>query len=196
MIYEQRPPEAFDNALEAVERAGEIIKRVRGMVERGKAATRPEDIKSLLQQTVKLLAGAAAEAGVSCSLKGKSIQVSIDAVQIQQVALNLMRNAIEAMAGQPKRFLSLSIQKAGNFAEICISDTGSGLPEDRRKELFAPYKSSKVEGLGVGLSISRTIIEAHGGMIWAEDNPEGGTVFRFTVPLTLADPPSLQWRSS
>jgi two-component system sensor kinase FixL len=107
--------------------------------------------------------------------------VLADKVQIQQVLLNLMRNAIEAMEGGNRRELTVSTARAGEMAEITVTDTGTGIAEEVASQLFQPFVTSKPQGMGVGLSISRTIVEAHGGQIAAEPNPEGGTIFRFTL---------------
>jgi two-component system sensor kinase FixL len=105
-------------------------------------------------------------------------------VQIQQVILNLMRNAMEAMEESDRRELVLStVPGEAGMVAISVSDTGSGLAEEVASQLFLPFVTTKRHGMGVGLSISRTIVEAHGGRIWTEANPGGGTVFRFTLRL-------------
>ena len=109
--------------------------------------------------------------------------VLADKVQIQQVLLNLMRNAIEAMENSDKRELILSTSLApGHMVEISVADTGSGISAEISAQLFQPFITTKRQGMGVGLSISRTIVEAHGGSIAPRPNPEGGTVFSFTLP--------------
>jgi len=109
-------------------------------------------------------------------------------VQIQQVLLNLMRNAIEAMEETDRRELVISV--AGlpdNLVEIAVSDTGAGIAPEINAQLFQPFVTTKSQGMGVGLSISRTIVEAHGGSIAQHPNPGGGTVFSFTLPAVTAE---------
>ena len=108
--------------------------------------------------------------------------VLVEKVQIQQVLLNLMRNAIEAMQGcEPKLLLVTTSVPQEDKITVSVADTGSGLSEEIATRLFQPFVTTKPAGMGVGLSISKRIIEAHGGEMWAEPNPGGGTIFRFTV---------------
>ena len=107
----------------------------------------------------------------------------VDRVQIQQVLVNLFRNALEAMAHSPRRELVASNAKvADDMIEVAVSDTGPGFHDDVKPNLFQTFFTTKETGMGVGLSISRSIVEAHGGRMWAEANHSGGATFRFTLP--------------
>jgi Signal transduction histidine kinase regulating C4-dicarboxylate transport system len=108
--------------------------------------------------------------------------VLVEKVQIQQVLLNLIRNAIEAMQGLERKELLVTtgLSQTG-MIEVIVADTGCGISEEIASRLFQPFVTTKAAGMGVGLSISRRIIEAHGGELWAEPNPGGGTLFRFTL---------------
>src|SRR5204863_5624906 len=107
----------------------------------------------------------------------------LDRVQIEQVVFNLARNAIEAMSSGVRRVLTLSTKlTTDRMTEISVADTGPGVSADVRARLFEPFVTTKESGLGIGLSICRVIVEAHGGKLTAEDNPAGGAIFRFTIP--------------
>jgi signal transduction histidine kinase len=121
---------------------------------------------------------------------GSSIEMPLlvkgNVVQLQQVILTLLVNAMDAMSdlAVDQRKISITTERVENFAEVSVSDTGSGIPPDALTEVFAPFFSTKKEGMGLGLSIARTIIEAHGGQIWAENVPGGGAVFHIRLPLS------------
>ena len=109
--------------------------------------------------------------------------VFVDRIQVQQVLLNLIRNAIEAMLESPVRSLAISTKEGpAEFVTVCIEDTGSGISESVAPQLFQPFVTSKATGMGIGLSICRTIVEANGGTIYCEPGADGGTIFRFTLP--------------
>jgi two-component system sensor kinase FixL len=108
----------------------------------------------------------------------------MDKIQIQQVLVNLIRNAIEAMTSMPRRELTVATRRAADeTVEISVIDTGSGVAPEIKEKLFQPFVTSKATGMGVGLSLCRSIVEANGGRLWAENNPAGGSALRFTVPI-------------
>jgi two-component system sensor kinase FixL len=177
--------DAMDKAAEQAMRAGQIIRRLRDFVARGESERRVEDVKRLVEEASALALVGAKDKGVQVrfSLAPRADFVLADRVQIQQVLLNLMRNAIEAMEEAPRRELAVGTATVGDsMIEISVADTGTGISPDIAAQLFQPFVTSKRQGMGVGLSISRTIIEAHGGSIAPRPNAGGGTVFAFTLP--------------
>jgi two-component system sensor kinase FixL len=107
----------------------------------------------------------------------------IDQIQIQQVILNLVRNSVEALRQMPRREIAFRTAVSDSFVEVVISDSGPGLPPEILDRLFQPFVTTKPNGTGIGLSISRSIVEAHGGRLSAVDSPAGGAAFRFTLPI-------------
>lgn len=175
---------ALDKAGEQALRAGQIIRRLRDFVARGESERHIENLPKLIEEAGALALVGAKDQGIRVrfQLDPTIDLVLADKVQIQQVLLNLMRNAIEAMAQSQQRELVLSTARGNNDAvTISVIDTGHGIAEDTKAQLFQPFFTTKRHGMGVGLSISRTIVEAHGGEIWVEPNPAGGTIFRFTL---------------
>ncbi len=177
--------DALDKAADQALRAGEIIRRLRDFVARGESERRVEDVKKLVEEASALALVGAKDKGVRVRFAfapGFDF-VLADRVQIQQVLLNLMRNAIEAMEESPTRELVVATAPAqGGSIEISVADTGDGIAPEISAQLFQPFVTTKRTGMGVGLSISRTIIEAHGGSIAARPNDGGGTIFSFTLP--------------
>jgi two-component system sensor kinase FixL len=176
---------ALDKAAEQAIRAGHIIRRLRDFVLRGETERRVESVSKLVEEAAALGLVGARELGVvlKFELDPASDLVVADRVQIQQVLVNLLRNAMEAMTDSRRRELSVTNARAGDaMIEIAVSDSGPGIPEEVRSNLFRPFFTTKEAGMGVGLSISRTIIEAHGGQLSAEANAAGGATFRFTLP--------------
>ncbi len=177
--------DALDKASAQALRAGDIIRRLRDFVSRGESEPRVESIGKLIEEASALALVGAKEHGVRVRYQFDRThdRVLADKVQVQQVVLNLVRNAMEATIGSENRELVLSTEPAENdMIRVSVADTGTGIAEDVASQLFQPFVTSKRHGMGVGLSISRTIIQAHGGQIWAEPAPGGGTVFRFTLP--------------
>lgn len=182
--------DAIGKAADQALRAGDIIRRLRDFVSRGEAETKIESLSKLIEEASALALVGAREYGIHARLQlnPRLDLVLADKVQIQQVLLNLMRNAVEAMADQPVRELVVSTTAAdNNMVMVNVMDTGSGIAPEVMAQLFQPFLTTKEYGMGVGLSISRTIIESHGGKIWAEANPQGGTIFHFTLPAVNAD---------
>jgi two-component system, LuxR family, sensor kinase FixL len=181
---------ALDRAAEQAVRAGDIIRRLRNFVARDESEKRVESLSKLIEEAGALGLTGAREQGVKLrfNLDSSLDLVLADRVQIQQVLVNLFRNALEAMARSSHReLIATNVRAADGMIEIAISDTGHGFGNDIQPNLFQPFFTTKETGMGVGLSISRTIIEAHGGRMWAENNDAGGATFRFTLPAASAE---------
>jgi two-component system sensor kinase FixL len=175
--------DALDKAGDQALRAGQIIRRLRDFVARGESERRVESVKKLIEEASALALVGAKDQGVRVRFQFDPAVdlVLADKVQIQQVLLNLLRNAVEAMEGSEKRELIISTAADDDMVTISVADTGSGIAPEMASQLFQPFITNKRHGMGVGLSISRTIVEAHGGQIDVEPNPAGGTIFRFTL---------------
>jgi PAS domain S-box-containing protein len=169
-------------------RAGDVIDRMRGLLSRRKLERTPMNVRELVDEVLALIRPDAIHRRVhlSSEVPGNLGPVLVNRVHLQQVLLNLLLNAMDAMSETPQqeRQLVVTAQQAdGQWIEVCVRDTGPGIPEARLPSLFEPFYTTKPQGLGIGLPISRTIIEAHGGKLWAENHPERGAMFRFTLPI-------------
>jgi two-component system sensor kinase FixL len=175
---------AIEKAAEQSLRAGQIIRRLRDFVARGESERRIESVKKLIEEASALALVGAKEHGVRVRFQIDPAHdlMLVDKVQIQQVLLNLIRNAIEAMEQSQRRELVIASAPQGEWIEVSVTDTGPGIAPEIAEHLFQPFITTKRYGMGVGLSISRSIVENHGGQIIVEPNPGGGTVFRFTMP--------------
>jgi two-component system, LuxR family, sensor kinase FixL len=176
--------DAMDKAADQALRAGQIIRCLRDFVARGESERRVENVKKLIEEASALALVGAKDQGVRVRFQFDPAVnlVLADKVQIQQVLLNLLRNAVEAMEASQTRELVISAAPSDDhMLAISVADTGSGVAPEIASQLFQPFITTKRDGMGVGLSISRTIVEAHGGQIGAEPNPAGGTIFRFTI---------------
>jgi two-component system sensor kinase FixL len=185
-VDESRAADALEKAADQALRAGEIIRRLRDFLAHGEGERRVEDLPKLVQEACALALVGAKEHGVRVhyALARDVEAVFVDRVQIQQVILNLVRNAIDAMAEHPRRELTIATTAVDDaMAMVSVIDTGPGVDEAAATKLFQPFITTKASGMGVGLSISRTIVEAHGGRIWTEPNAGGGAIFRFTLRL-------------
>lgn len=177
--------EAMEKASQQALRAGQIIRRMRDFIAKGSTDRRVESLDGIIEEAAALALVGAKETGVrvELNLHPDELWATIDKIQIQQVLLNLIRNAVEAMADRPERVLSIATAPdEEGFVEICVADTGHGLDEAAMVTLFQPFVTGKQRGMGLGLSISRSIIEAHGGRLWPERNQRGGATFHFTLP--------------
>jgi two-component system, LuxR family, sensor kinase FixL len=165
-------------------RAGQIVRRLRDFISRGETERRVESLARVVNEASALGLIGAGERGVEVQVKldPRFDRVLIDRIQVQQVILNLVRNAVEAMAESKVRRLRIASRHAGEgCVEVSIEDSGPGLPAELADQLFQPFVSTKAEGMGLGLSICHTIVNAHGGRIWSEPSRLGGTAFHFTL---------------
>jgi two-component system sensor kinase FixL len=175
--------EAMERIAEQTERARQIIERLRNFVRKRETERHAENLLKVIEETSALaLAGVGADLKLEIRVADDAAEALVDRVQIQQVLLNLMRNAVEAMARSARRELAVSTGRMGEMVELRVADTGPGLPDEVRARLFQPFVTTKPNGMGVGLSVCHTIVEAHGGDLGAEDRVGGGTVFWLTLP--------------
>ena len=180
---QQGARQAMERVAEQADRAQQIIQRLRDLVKKGEPERRVESLLRTIEEASALaLVGVGRGLKLDIDVDGNAAEGVIDKIQIQQVLLNLMRNAAEAMTDSVQRELSITTARAGDMVEISVADTGPGLPEVIRARLFQPFVTTKPTGMGVGLSVCRAIVEAHGGELRAEAAGGGGTVFRLTVP--------------
>jgi two-component system, LuxR family, sensor kinase FixL len=176
--------EALDEAASEAVRAGQIVRRLRDFVSKGEIETRILSLGKLINDATTLGLVGAREKGVEwwIDIDPDVGNVLADRVQIQQVMVNLMRNAIEAMEHASTKQLTIRArQRSAEQVEISVADSGSGVAPELLENLFQPFTSNKAQGMGLGLSICRTIVEAHGGRLSVESDPESGTIFKFTL---------------
>ncbi|MBX3027320.1 hypothetical protein KF840_20675 [bacterium] len=177
---------ALDSIATEALRAGEVIRRLRQLVRKEAPRQETIDLNALVEEAARIIEPEARQAGVEIEeLFAVALPAVVgDPIQVEQVVLNLLRNAVEAMSGgPPRRILQLTTRPTGSgMAEVAVRDTGPGVAAGVAEAMFEPFVSTKPNGIGVGLSISRTIIESHHGRLWASANAEGGMTFRFALP--------------
>lgn len=177
------------NILDKVEaqttRAAEIVKRLRNFIDRRDFERRPENPTKIIEEALALgVVGPSTRAArITLQLMPDAPDVDVDRVQIQQVLVNLIRNALDAMEGQQKRELTIASTLESGNVKITVRDTGPGIPADLRDKIFGAFVTTKQQGMGVGLSICKAIVDNHGGRIWFESSETGGTTFSFTLPV-------------
>ena len=168
-------------------RASEVIHRLRSLLKKTPFEQKPVDLNEIVRETVALLSSqvAARQVDVSTAIGPPSLPISGDQVQLQQVIVNLMVNAMDAMSNIPAsgRQLAIWTSLCDEFAEVAIADAGPGIPPDRLNDVFEPFFTTKAHGMGMGLSIARTIVAAHNGTISAHNQAKGGALFRIRLPL-------------
>ena len=179
--------EIVEDILHDDRRASEVIRRTRSLLKKAPFDPKQSDLNEVARETVDLLSAVAAGRKVKLSsfLASVTLPITCDHIQLQQVIINLVVNAMDATKDAPseKRTISIRTLSVENFAELWVSDLGPGIPEHQLKEVFEPFFTSKAEGMGMGLSIARTIIEAHKGQIGAKNRDHGGASFRIRLPL-------------
>lgn len=181
-----RAQEMMDRAAQQVLRAGAIIRNLRDFVEKRETNRSPESLNKVIEEAIALGLVGMAHLGVRTNLELEPAMppVLIDKIQIQQVLINLIRNSIEAMQAVSVRELAISTATDGTeFALVTVRDTGPGFTEEVRRRLFQPFVTTKEDGLGIGLTICQSIVEAHGGTIVALAGVPTGAVFRFRLPI-------------
>ena len=173
------------------QRAGAVIDRMRSLLKQRKVEHSLLDLNVLADEVIALVRPEADSRKVRLALEPVSSlpPVSGDRVQLQQVLLNLLLNAMDAMddSAPDDRRITVRVEAAGAQVEVAVSDTGHGIPADKLAQVFEPFFSSKPNGLGMGLAISRGIIEAHRWGLWAKNNEAGGATFTFTLPAAAGD---------
>ncbi|MBO9713459.1 PAS domain S-box protein [Sphingomonas sp.] len=176
--------EMLDQTVAQALRAGDIIRKMRSFTVSGEIEPEREDVEALVANACTAIEERSRAAGVTIitDVDPGVGEVMVERIQIEQVLANLLRNAIEAMQGCEDPHITVSARRRPHDVLLCVADTGPGIPPEVLGHVFEPFRSSKENGLGLGLSICRTIVEAHGGRLWAESPPGSGAIFHLALP--------------
>jgi signal transduction histidine kinase len=189
-IEDDLATKAMDEAVQQSLRAAQVVSRLRNFLIRGETETRCENVSAMVDEAraLALIGPIASGVEIRVLLDSETPYIVANRIGIQQVLINLMRNALEAMAGMdPRKLWVTTTLRRPDLVEFAVADSGPGIGADMAERIFEPFVTTKRDGMGIGLSICRSIIETHGGRLQFEPNPDGGTIFRFTLPAVLRD---------
>jgi len=183
----QKADQVVAKAVEQVHRTGQIIRRLRDFVEKRKVSRGPEDMNAVVQDAIALSLIVSKDIDVRLleHLTPGLPSLLMDRVQIQQVLVNLIRNAVEALRNSPVKEIDIATSLGEGWIDVAVADTGPGIPEAIAGRLFQPFVTTKSTGMGIGLMVCRSIVEAHEGTLVMTARPEGGTVFRMRLPVSV-----------
>jgi C4-dicarboxylate-specific signal transduction histidine kinase len=178
---------AAERATEGATRASDVIARIRSLITKATPEKSRVQVNRVMEQTAILVQGQAARNHVAIEVElSPDLPIVLgDSIQLQQVILNLVMNGIDAMTtvvNRPRTLILRSESQGSGHVRVLVQDSGIGLTDEVKRRLFEPFFTTRSKGMGMGLSISRSIIEAHGGRLWAESNGSGGATFQFTLP--------------
>ncbi len=180
-----RAKSTADNAIAQIKRVSDIIRHLRGFVKKSAPERKAEDCRTLVEEANALASITPRERAIAMRVRlaPDLPRVLVDKVQTEQVLINILRNAAEAMEASPRREIAIEAARGSDgLVAFAVTDTGPGIAKDIAERLFQPFVTTKDHGMGVGLSLCRAIVEAHGGSLWTEPNPDGGSIFPFTAP--------------
>jgi PAS domain S-box-containing protein len=177
---------ALEKTAGQAQRAGNIVRRIREFVKRAEPRRRPTPVARVVEDAIGFADIEAGKHGIAIAttIERGLPSLDVDPILVEQLLLNLLKNAIDAMESATIRRIDVTVRHVDDMAEFAVVDHGSGIPDAHRGSLFQPFFSTKAEGMGMGLNICRSIVEFHHGRLTVEDNPVGGAIFRFTLPLT------------